>query len=435
MNEMTLEVIGKPKVTRWIAAGYLIIALFLGTFGTWAGMVPIDAATVVQGTVEIKDKRKTVQHLEGGIVREILVKEHSPVKKGELLLRLDKTKAQASLDLLQNQYLSALALEARLLAERDELAEIIWPDSLVNDGPQGRKAMSEQQGIFQKRISSHRGKLELLRNSIQKTRQSLEGSTRQLESLKQQYQLISNEVNDSRILAEKGLITKQKLLGLKREKLNIDERLRSLETRVSSGQYEIDEGRLQISNQKNSYNNEVAELLHQARLNLSDLEQKLKAAKDVLARTDITSPRDGVVINLAVTTLGSVVGSGDTIMEVVPSDAVYTVETRIDPKDIDVVGRGALTRIKLTSYKQRITPTLDGKVIHVSADTLLDEIENMHYYSAVIEIDPVSLQNNPGLRLYPGMPADVMIVSDSRTVFEYLFQPVLESFRHAFREK
>ena len=156
---------------------------------------------------------------------------------------------------------------------------------------------------------------------------------------------------------------------------------------------------------------------------------------DVRTRTEILSPRDGVVINLAVTTLGSVIGPGDTVMEIVPSDALYTVETKIDPKDIDVVASGASTLIKLTSYKQRITPTLDGTVINVSADSLFDEKRGESYYSADIRIEPKSLAKYPQLRLYPGMPADVMIISDSRTVVEYLFQPVIESFQNAFREK
>jgi HlyD family secretion protein/epimerase transport system membrane fusion protein len=435
MNPMTLEIIGKPDLLRWIVSGYLIIATFLLTFGTWAGMVPIDAATVVQGTIEIRDKRKTIQHLEGGIVREIFVKEHSKVQNNQLLIRLDKTRAQASLDLVRNQYLAAQALEARLLAEKNGAPHILWPKKLAAGGPLAQAAISEQQGIFQKRSTSHRGKIELLENSIFKSKQALNGSIKQLASLKKQFQLISNELENTRQLVDKGLTTKQQLLSLEREKLSIEERLSSLETRIASGKYEIEAGQLQISNLKNTYNDEVAELLHQARLNLSDLSQKLKSAMDLLARTDIVSPRDGVVINLAVTTLGSVIRSGDTIMEIVPSDAIYTVETKIAPTDIDVVEKGSLTRIKLTSYKQRITPTLEGKVINVSADSLFDEKKGNHYYSAVIEINPESLQKNPGLRLYPGMPADIMIVSDSRTVIEYLFQPVIESFRHAFREK
>ena len=434
MSNEILQQMGKPKVGKWIAAGFVVIVVFLGTFGAWAGLVPIDAATVAQGTIEVKNKRKTIQHLEGGIVREILIKEHSPVTKGQLLVKLDITRAQAALDLINNQYLSALAQEARLLAEQHKQASISWPEALTPEDPLALKAMIEQQGIFQKRITTHAGKMELLDNKTQKTRKALGGIKKQLSSLQKQYQLISKEVENTRVLAKKGLVTQQRLMGLEREQLGIDERLRSLETRINAGQYEIDDSQLQISNLENTYNNEIAESLQQARLNVSNLLQKHKAAKDVLSRAEILAPNDGIIINLAVTTLGSVIGPGETIMEIVPSGATYTVETRINPTDIDDVEIGAKTRIRLTAYKQRITPTLEGLVEHISADALFDDITGDQYYNAIITISPESLQKYSKLRLYPGMPADVMIISESRTVVEYLFQPVFESFSHAFRE-
>ena len=249
-----------------------------------------------------------------------------------------------------------------------------------------------------------------------------------------QYKLISQQVRNARSLAAKGLQTKQRLNDLEREMLNVEEKVRSLETRIASGEHEINDSKLQLTNQQSLYYNEISELLQKSQLNVSDLTQKLNAAEDVLARTDIRAPINGVVINLTVTTLGGVIGSGETLLEIVPADAKYSVETRIKPQDIDVAEVGSAARVRLTSYKQRITPTLEGILKNISADSLVDENTGEPFYSAVIEIIPDSIGKYPDLKLYPGMPAEVMIVSESRTVVEYLFQPVMESFQHAFRE-
>ncbi|MCU7834609.1 MAG: HlyD family type I secretion periplasmic adaptor subunit [gamma proteobacterium symbiont of Taylorina sp.] len=435
MSNEIIEQIGKPDVNNWILAGFAVLLFFLLVLVGWAGFTTIDAATITQGSITIKDKHKKIQHLEGGIASEIYVKEHSEVKKGQILMTLNQTKARALLDLVTNQYLTALALEARLMAEKKAQSNIKWPETLDQNHPQAQVAMEEQEGIFVERLTTHTGQIKLLENKVRQTKKAFGGTKKQYNSLNKQYRLILREVENARILTRKKLATKQKLMGLEREALQIDERLRSLETHISTYQYEIDDGNLKISNLKNKHHNEIVELQHKARLNLSDLTQKLKAAQDVLERTKIIAPQKGIVINLAITTLRSVIKPGETIMEIVPTDATYIIETRIDPKDIDVVKKGAKTQIRLTSYKQRITPTLYGTVLHVSADTLFDKKTGDKYYSVIIEIDSISLKKYPGINLYPGMPADVMIISDSRTVIQYLFQPVFESFNQAFREK
>jgi len=435
MHKETAMMLGKPNVTRWVIFGFIILFVFFSIFVLWAGLVPIESATITKGTVTIKGKHKKIQHLEGGIIKSLNVKEHTLVKKNQLLLRLKSTRAKANLDLLNHQYYSASAIASRLAAEKNSLHVINWYAGLDQNITAHKLLMNEQSSILKKRSATLRGQTELLENKILQTKSKLKGYNNQLLSVRKQYNLISQEVASARVLADKGLATNQRVLSLEREGLTTEERLRSLKTNISAAKFDLEDGQLQITNIKNASNDEIAGMLQQTELRISDLKQKLKAAKDVFNRTMIRSPIEGVVINLTVTTVGSVIESGETIMELVPSDAKFTVETRIDPNDIDVVQIGARTQINLTSYKQRISPRLDGNVINISADILIDGVTGEKFYSAIIEIEPSSLEKYSALQLYPGMPANIMIISESRTVIEYLFQPVIESFHHAFREK
>ena len=430
----SLDTMGVPDLGHWITTGFTVIAIFLVVFGAWAGLVPIDSAAIAHGTIESGAKHQLIQHLEGGIVREILVTEHAPVHKGEVLVRFDTTRAQAALDLVSNQHIAAQAQVTRLLAEQQGRDRIDWPDLFFGEDPGAREVIREETDIFQQRISAHRGKLDLIRNKSVKSQEAVSGARRQLTALNRQFTLIQEQVTEHRANVSRGLISRQVLNELEREMHSLDERRQSLITQITAGEYEVEESLLRIKSQETEYANEVAELLHAARLNLSDLSQKLKAAMDVLSRTEVLAPYDGIVINLHANTLGGVLGSGQTIMEIVPSNAAYMVSARIRPGDIDVVRKGSTARIRLTAFKQRITPSLDGAVDRLSADILFDEVTGETYYEALIAIDAESLRRFPKLRIYPGMDADVMILSESRTVLEYLFQPVFQSFSYAFRE-
>lgn len=429
-----LEDIGRPSVGRWVTAGTIVVAVFLVLFGGWAGFVPLDAAVVAQGSIEAGTKRQLVQHLEGGIVRAIAVREHQPVKRGELLVRFDTTRAQATLDLVTNQYLAAEALVARLSAEQQGAEAIAWPPALQQTEPGIAEIVREETDIFSQRVSVQRGRIDLVENKLARATETVNGAQRQLRALMEQQRIVKKQVELYTVSAQKGAIPRQKLNEQEREMHAIDERLRALETRITAGKHEIEQSRLQLVNQRTDYASEVAEQLHAARLNLSDLAQKHKAASDVLERTDVLSPYDGIVINLRANTLGGVIGSGEPIMELVPADANYRVAARVRPSDIDRVRTGSLARVRLTAYKQRITPSLDAMVEEVSADVLYDEMTGEAYYEALVAIEADALTAHPELQVYPGMPADVMILAESRTMLQYLIQPVLESFSYAFRE-
>ncbi len=429
------ELPGRPQVAGWTIAGLAIVGLFLGTFGAWAGFVPLDGAAIAPGVVSVAGKRKTIQHLEGGIIREILVTEGSFVEAGQPSVRLDDTRARESLGLLRDQYEASLALEARLIAERDEAPSIVFGEiDIAGDDGALTNVVREQIDIFEARRTTIDGRIAVLRERIARLRREVKGAREQLVAEEEQLRLVNDEMDGVALLVNKGLATKTQLLELQRLAAEIDGRTSALRTASSRGTHDVKEAKLQISNLENTFHDEVVGELRDVSVRISDLEHRMRAAEDVLQRTEITAPLAGIVVNLQHHTLGGVIAPGEPILDIVPRDEELVVEARVDPRDIDVVHAGLSAQVRLTSYSMRSTPPLDGVVSTVSADQLIDDKTGAAFFSALIEISPDSLAANRGIRLYPGMPAETMILTERRTAIDYFLEPLMRSFNRAFRE-
>jgi HlyD family type I secretion membrane fusion protein len=429
------DVPARPAMRAPLATGAVLAALFFFGFGGWAALAPLASATLAEGTIRVETHRKTVQHLEGGIVREILVREGDKVAAGQILMRLDATQSGTAVALLQDQRDALLALEARLLAERDGLDAIAFPAGLsVPADPKSVVLIEGQRNIFQARRDALQAQAAILSQRAEQLGTEIRATKAQLAATDEQLRLIAEEVATVSDLLSKGLERKPRLLALQRQQSQLEGLRGEQRAAIVKAEQAIAETKLQAEDLKKKRSSEVALDLREAQAQLLEVSEKLGLAADVAQRAQVLSPASGRVVSLRVHTLGGVVGPGEPLLDIVPQSDDLVVEARVRPVDVDAVAIGQSAQVALTAYKQRTTPRLDGRLVNLSADALTDPDRRSSYYVAEIRIDGSELAKLPGVQLYPGMPAEVMIVTGERTFLDYLLQPVFDSFQRAFRE-
>ncbi|CAB5089399.1 Type I secretion membrane fusion protein, HlyD family [Olavius algarvensis associated proteobacterium Delta 3] len=426
----------RPPVGKPLMAAVIIIFIFFGGFGAWAALAPLDSAALAPGRVTVASNRKTVQHLEGGIVKSLLVKEGDAVAEDQVLIQLDDTQARARLELLSSRYDKLLATQARLEAERASAPEIQYPESLTarRDQPQVARVLDAETALFEARRKSTEGRIHIFHKRIAQLNKEISGLEAQVTAEENQLALIEDERASLETLFEKGYTGKARLLALKREEAELQGDLGDHLSLIAKARQRIGETELEIIDLKNSMLNQVVSSLRDTQAELVDVSERLKAAEDILVRTDIRAPQAGVVMGLNVHTEAGVITPGQHLLDIVPEDDTLVIEAQVTPNDIDVVYAGLPAQVRLTAFKQRNTPMLDGKLTRVSADSFTDERTGAAYFLARVTIDAEELKKLDGRELYPGMGAEVMIKTGKRTTMDYILAPLTDSLRRAFRE-
>ncbi len=416
-----------------VTLGFMIIILFFGVFGVWATVAPLESAAVAMGVVSVDSQRKTIQHLEGGIIAALNVEEGQVVKAGDVLIQLDETQPRANLELLRARLMTARALEARLLTERDNKENITFPEELIQklENKEVAEIIEGQLNIFNARRQAMSGQISIIEQQIKQYRAEIKGLSGLNEAQDEQLELANDEIDSNKNLFEKGLTDKARLRALQRELAEVTgERSQNIAA-MARGRQNIDESRLQITELKTTALNEVVQQLGETQSKLYDLVEKGRAAQDVLTRTIITAPLDGTIVNLKIHTIGGVITNGQDLMDIVPTGAKLIVEAQVDPGDIEVMEPGLKAQVRLTAFSQRNIQPIEGTVITISADRLSDERSGLDYFLARVELTG---EIDKEIELYPGMHAEVMIVTGARTTFDYLMRPVTQSLNRAFRE-
>ena len=427
----------RPALGREAVASVAIVGVFLAGLIGWAAVAPLDSAAIAQGVVSIDGYRKTVQHLEGGIVDEILVREGAQVSAGQVLIRLDDTTPRASLELLHGRWLVASALEARLTAERDGQEGVRYPEALTGrrDDPKTQQVLEGQDNIFQARREAMRSQVAILDQRATEYSEEIVGIEGQIRSETTQLSLVEEELAGVQMLYDKGLARKPKLLQLQRRAAEIQGSRNLHQAQIARARQSIGETRMRASDLKITRLNQVVEELRKAQAELYDLHERLRAAEDVLARTEIRAPLGGTVVDLRVHSAGGVIASGAPLLDIVPQDQRLVVEAKIDPKDIDVVRDGIDAQVRFTAFNQRHRAPAAARLTSISADLLTDEASGQSYYLARVELVVEDAAAAAELAsLHPGMQAEVMIVTGARSALDYLLEPLLLSLNRAFRE-
>jgi membrane fusion protein, type I secretion system len=411
-------------------AGNLLAGCFVLGFGTWSAFAPLESAAIASGAVESESSRKTIQHLEGGIIKEIRVADGDVVRAGQILISLDDTRARAEVESLQGQLWDAKAREVRLQAEQQGNERVLF---LQNDSPSAAAIAARQQDIFETRRQVFQSQVAVIREKRLQVEKEIVGLKAQAAAAAQRAAIIREESTMVAELVSKGLERRPRLLNLEREKADIDGRRGEIAAQISRAEQVISESQVTLLKLESDRQSEIAQSYREAQNQIFQLRERLRAAEDQLSRTQVKAPEDGVITELRVHTLGGVIGAGAALMDLVPAQDRLVVTARVRPEDIDVVHTGLKADVHLLPYNQRRVPRLEGTVMHVSADRLIDKRTDQPYYATKIRVqDPRVAQE--GLHIIPGMPAQVFIKTGHGTVALYALRPLLDSFHNAFRE-
>ncbi|WP_371932988.1 HlyD family type I secretion periplasmic adaptor subunit [Bradyrhizobium sp. CCGUVB23] len=417
-------------------AGNLLVLCFMLGLGTWSSLAPLESAAIASGVVESESSRKTIQHLEGGIIGKILVSDGDVVRSGQAMIALDDTRARAEVQSLQGQLWDAMAREARLDAEQRGYEKLSFSETLEHAASANLAAatiLSTQQTVFLSRRKVFQSQVTVLRERRGQVEKEIEGLKAQEAAVAQRIDIAREELDMVATLVSKGLERRPRLLNLQRELADIEGRRGEIAAQISRAGQVISESQANLIKLESDRQNEIAQALREAQNQIFQLRERLPAAQDQLSRTVIKAPEDGVVTDLRVHTPGGVIGAGAPLMDLVPRQDRLIVTARLRPEDIDVVHPGLNAEVHLLPYNQRRVPRLKGIVTHVSADRLLDKRTDQPYYATKIRVDDAQIAAND-IQIIPGMPVQVFITTGRGTVALYALRPLLDSFHGAFRE-
>lgn len=415
--------------------GLIVLLSTLGIFGIWACWAPIDGAALAPGFVAVKSHKKTVQHLDGGIVSQLLVKNGDIVEEGDLLLTLDGTENKAQLEIARGQFITLAAQVARLEAERDGKSAIVYPETL-NDAADLRitEAKRTENQLFVARKNAHEGEMAVLTQRVGQLNSKIDGLKGQRSSKQDLVASYSEEARDLKELLAEGFADKQRLRDTERNYMLNKGEISALTSEIAASQIQIGETKLEILQLEKKFQEDVSTKLSEAQTDLYDVTQRMSATKDKVVRIDIKAPVSGRVMGMEMHTVGGVILPGHPILDIVPQKEELIVDAQVSPLDIDRVSIGLVAEVRFTAFKQALTPVIEGRMIGLSADRLIEEKTGTPYYQAEIELTPESYQKMAHLELVPGMPVEVLIKTGERTVFEYLTKPISNAFARSFIE-
>jgi len=426
----------RPRTRGIMIFGLLATILFVGGFSAWSFLAPLAEAAIAPGQIRSEGNRRTIQHLEGGIVREILARDGDKVKAGQVLMRLDDLQSDVGLETAQAQRWALMAQDARLAAEAAGASEITFPEDLRNSNdPRALEAMTGQRTLFAARQMSLTSQLQVLEARIAQHDATATSAEGQIDSQRRQLALIKREAQDVETLVRQGLERMPRLLGLQRNMASLEGNMVDLQGQVERAKASAEEARNQMRQIRDQRMAEINTEARDVRNKLNETEEKLRAARDTRTRRDITAPEDGTIIASRFFNEGAVVRPGEAVMELVPATDRLVAEVQLSPSDIDVVYPGLESEIRLPAFKQRLVPYLHGHVTYVASDVTTDERTHASYYRVQIVVDEDQLRRLENVELRAGMPVEAQIQIGSRSFFRYMVQPVIDSFHRAFHEQ
>lgn len=427
----------RRAMRRQTRFGLAVVVLLFGGFGVWAATTSLSGAVIAAGQVVVESSVKKVQHPTGGIVGDIRVRDGDRVQTGDLVIRLDETVTRASLSMVSKQLDQFEARQARLVAERDGLRTVKFPDGLTarQDSPDVADVIAGERSLFEARRTAIDGQRAQLTERITQLRDEIRGLEAQAAAKRKQTALINQELEGVDRLYKQNLVPITRLTSLQREASRLDGEEGQLVASIAASKGKIAETELQIIQLVQDLKREVASDLRDSQSKIGELVERKVAAEDQLKRVDIRAPQNGFVHQLAVHTIGGVINAGEPIMLIVPQADSLVVEARLAPHDIDQVHPGQQVTLRFSAFSQRTTPEIFGTVSRVSADLTREAQSNTAYYTVRITIPDEELKKLEGKALIPGMPVEAFIQTGSRTALSYLIKPFGDQVARAFRER
>ena len=424
------------EARRLIRVGLAVIAALVLGIGIWMVITPLSGAAIAPGAVKVDMNRKTLQHQEGGIIKEILVRDGSHVEAGQILLVINDVRVDANYDLLITQLDSEMAKASRLFAESTLGGSVAYARELLSRDQESRvkELMQREYAVFATRRQMLDTQIRLLKEQIEEARREAAGLDEQVAAEKRAIQWQQEELRANQQLAEQGFITNIRLLALQRGVADYEARVGEHRAALAQARQRSGDFELRIASLRNSYMKEAADELKEATAKTYDLRERLRPSLDAAQRQKVVAPVSGEVVDLRITTVGAVVGPREPLLDIVPVNPELIIEARVRPEDITYVKIGGEADVRLSAFKQRITPTVTGKVIYVSADSLTDNKTGATYYLTHVKLTPESLKEAGDLKLQAGMPAEVFVKTPARTPLQYLLDPLTGFLQRSFRE-
>lgn len=437
MNTKDLPPALPPPVSwaRASALGYGIVLFAVVGLGGWSAVAEIDSAVIAPGVVSAETNRQTVQHLEGGIVAEIRVRNGDRVEAGDVLVVLDLTEARSQLEVLRTEHAALAAREARLLAERDGAKEIAFPAAVLDRraDPFVARAIEDEVSSFGRRGDVLASQLDIITSRAEQLARANVGLEADIEASRQQIAQLDVELPGLRALLERGLVQLSRVTGLERERARLEGAVARAEAEKSRNAEALVGFAAEASELRQTFQRSVADDLVATRRQLAEIGERVVVAEDRLRRTDILAPQSGTVQAMRFFTVGGVVGRGEPILEIAPDGEPLVVQARIAPTDADTVFPGLVAEIRFPAFHSRHTPVMFGRLLTVSRDRIEDR--DGPYFAGEVRIDEATVPPEIRGRLVAGMPADIIIATGQRTVLEYLISPLAEAARRAMREE
>ena len=428
----------QTRLRRPMLIGAAFIGVFVVGLGIWASFSELATGVPAQGEVRADSQRKTMRHREPGIVKSILVREGEKVRAGQPMLTFNDVEARAAVDVLQSQYDTFIAQRARFQAEATNRPLLELPAELGDRAADPRVAtlIRDQQFLFASRQQLMQSQMAVLGQRVEQQQSQVVGSQAQLDSINEQARLTEEELVGYRKLNEQGFAPKTLILRYERSQAELAGRRGQLQSDIARLRQQIGETRLQLASLRNERESQSAEGLRDSESKLADVIPRLTAARQTLEGTIVRAPVDGYVFNLTQFTVGGLVGGGEVMMDVVPSQTPLTVTAIIKPEDVDEIHVGMPVTVRLTGLNQRFNDALDGTVSVVSADRSANEKTGQPFYKVDVRIAPSELLKlKKGVQMTPGMPAMVQFVTGKRSVMSFLISPITQTLQDAFREE
>ncbi|WP_417551907.1 HlyD family type I secretion periplasmic adaptor subunit [Marinomonas fungiae] len=425
---------------KYIKFGVIFLILTLGIFTLWGTTAPLNSALIAPGEVVVDSYRKTIQHYEGGIIEQIFVRNGDNVKAGDPLIQLENAQFRAQLENSHKQLQITRAELERLNAEQNLKAKITFSDSLQQAAQEDQDiadALKQQSNLLSARISAYQQEANSLETRLEQTDEQASGMQEQIEGLSLQLKLLKEEEEAYTTLYNEGLGDNNRARELNRSILSTQNEISKLKSDISRLKIQNTETELQIATRKQDFLKDVGDRLKQTQATYFDLKEKYQVAQDRVERSIVRAPEDGTIVDMKVHTIGSVANSGQPLMDLVPIEDSFVVESRVMTNDINDIHIGQLADIRFSAFNTAITKVIEGEVINVSADRLKQQEDQAPYYLARIKVTEKGHvdMTNDDMQLIPGMPAEVMIRRGERTLFSYIIKPLKDSFARSLKEK
>ena len=423
--------------SRIARKGLWICVVLVGGFLTWACLAPISSAVVAPGVIKIWSNRKTIQHLDGGMVRAIYVADGSMVQSGDPLILLEDTTTSAALNILLDQRDALAIQEQRFLVERDQAGRFVLPEALIKrNDPKITALYHSELALFESRRKSLDDQIKLLREGIAQARSAANSTRDEISAIQDGIGYTQDLVKMTEAMAKQGFVERTLLLQKREALAEKRERLHSQMAKLADIQKQIADQELRVIALRNTYTEEAETGRKKTRDQISEIEERLRPARNANERSLLTAPISGQVMALKVTTIGGVIRPGDPLLDIVPQNKDLVVEVKVHTQDVDNVHLGQIAEIQLNAYNQRNTPLIAGRVSYVSGDALDDpRMAGVSYFLSHIRLDQAQLDRLTEIAPSPGMPVTAFIKIKARTFMDYLLSPLTDHWRRTFREE